>query len=302
VLACVLDECGFFRSDESANPDTEILTALRPSMAGVLGSVLLSISTPYSRRGELFKAYDRHFGQDESDVLVWQADTRAMNPCISERVVERAYEDDAIAAAAEYGASFRRDLEAFLTADAISGVTIPGRIELPYERDKRYSVFVDVSGGSQDSYTLGIAHRENGMAVLDVLRETQPPFSPEGVTADYAKLVKSYGCHSVLGDRYSGQWSVEQWQKYGVHYRHSSKSKSELYAELLPMVNSGKCELLDNRKLRAQLEGLERRVARSGKDSIDHAPGAHDDLCNVCAGALVNEAGKQHLTIGEFLI
>jgi hypothetical protein len=33
-----------------------------------------------------------------------------------------------------------------------------------------------------------------------------------------------------------------------------------------------------------QLCGLERRVARSGRDSIDHAPGAHDDVANCVAG------------------
>jgi hypothetical protein len=40
--------------------------------------------------------------------------------------------------------------------------------------------------------------------------------------------------------------------------------------------------------LRAQFVGLERRVGRTGKDSIDHAPGGHDDLANAAAGALVN--------------
>jgi hypothetical protein len=30
--------------------------------------------------------------------------------------------------------------------------------------------------------------------------------------------------------------------------------------------------------------GLERRTARGGRDSIDHAPGAHDDLANAVAG------------------
>jgi hypothetical protein len=30
--------------------------------------------------------------------------------------------------------------------------------------------------------------------------------------------------------------------------------------------------------------GLERRTARSGKDSIDHGPGGHDDVANVVAG------------------
>lgn len=67
--------------------------------------------------------------------------------------------------------------------------------------------------------------------------------------------------------------------------------KSELYRFLLPMINAGRAELLDHSVLRAQLLGLERRVARSGRDSIDHAPGGHDDAANVAAGALVLAAG-----------
>ena len=32
---------------------------------------------------------------------------------------------------------------------------------------------------------------------------------------------------------------------------------------------------------------LERRTSRAGKDSVDHGPGAHDDLANAAAGTLV---------------
>jgi hypothetical protein len=54
------------------------------------------------------------------------------------------------------------------------------------------------------------------------------------------------------------------------------------------MINSGRVELLDDARMLAQLVGLERRVTRgAGKDIIDHAPGAHDDLINCAAGALV---------------
>jgi hypothetical protein len=45
---------------------------------------------------------------------------------------------------------------------------------------------------------------------------------------------------------------------------------------------------LDVPRLHAQLVGLERRTARGGRDSIDHAPGAHDDLANAAAGALAS--------------
>ena len=43
-------------------------------------------------------------------------------------------------------------------------------------------------------------------------------------------------------------------------------------------------DLLDDPRLVAQIVGLERRTARGGRDSIDHAPGAHDDVANAVAG------------------
>jgi hypothetical protein len=57
-----------------------------------------------------------------------------------------------------------------------------------------------------------------------------------------------------------------------------------LYGALLPLLNSGRIDLLDNQRLMMQLVNLERRTARSSKDSIDHPPGQHDDLANVVAG------------------
>jgi hypothetical protein len=46
-------------------------------------------------------------------------------------------------------------------------------------------------------------------------------------------------------------------------------------------------ELLDLPRLTTQLCSLERRTARGGRDTIDHAPGAHDDIVNAAAGAIV---------------
>ena len=74
-------------------------------------------------------------------------------------------------------------------------------------------------------------------------------------------------------------------------YEVCQPSKSDLYRELLPALNSRRVELLDQPRLLAQLEGLERRTSRSGKDAIDHAPGGHDDLINAAAGALVSVLG-----------
>jgi hypothetical protein len=92
----------------------------------------------------------------------------------------------------------------------------------------------------------------------------------------------------VVGDRYGGEFPREQFRKHGVSYEPSPKFKNDLYRDLLPLLNSRKIELLDHPRLVNQLVGLERRTARGGKDSIDHAQGAHDDLANAAAGALVS--------------
>jgi hypothetical protein len=122
---------------------------------------------------------------------------------------------------------------------------------------------------------------------LDLLRETKPPFSPEQVVTDYAALLRSYRIDEVTGDRYAGEWVREQFTKHGLTYTPSDRTKSELYRDLLPMLNSGTVDLLDHPRLLAQLSALERRTARGGRDAIDHAPGQHDDVANAAAGALV---------------
>ncbi len=85
--------------------------------------------------------------------------------------------------------------------------------------------------------------------------------------------------------------------KQGVVYEPSDKVKSEIYLTCLPLLNSGLVDLLDDKRLIAQLCGLERRTARGGRDSIDHAPGAHDDVANSCCGALVRAMAKAPMRI-----
>lgn len=287
IVGAVADEIAFWRAEDSANPDAEILTALRPAMATVPGALLLAISSPYARRGALWAAHRDHYGRDSDPVLVWQAETRAMNPTADPGVIAAAYAADEAAASAEYGAQFRRDVERLVAREAVEAVVVPGRRELPPVPGTDYVGFVDPSGGSADAMTLAVAHLTDGRAVLDLVRERRPPFSPEAVTAEFAAVLKSYGIGSVAGDRYAGEWPRERFREHGVAYEPAEAPKSDLYRDLLPLVNSGMVELLNAPRLVAQLVGLERRTARGGRDSIDHGPGGHDDVVNAAAGALV---------------
>ena len=76
-------------------------------------------------------------------------------------------------------------------------------------------------------------------------------------------------------------------------YDVSEKSKSDLYQALLPLVTSGKAELLNHARLRRQALALERTTSRAGRDSISHPPGGHDDIVNAAAGALVLATPKR---------
>lgn len=285
VACAILDECAFWLN-EGANPDREILKAIRPSLATLDGK-LIALSSPYARRGILWEAYRMHYGQESRRILVAKAPTELMNPVIPQEIIKEAYEDDPVSAAAEYGAEFRTDVETFISREVIERCTVPDRLELPHTPDHSYFAFVDPSGGSADAFTLAIAHKEDETIVIDAIRSTRPPFSPESVTADYCQLLKTYKLREVTGDNYAGQWPKEQFSKYGVDYRRSENTTNDIYREALPLLNGGRIELPDNRQLANELLQLERRTSRNGRDTISHPPGGHDDLANAVLGVAV---------------
>jgi hypothetical protein len=293
-VAVIATEAAFWQTDEgSGNPDSEILNAVRPSLATTHGPLII-ITSPYARKGEVWDIYRRHYGpQGDPLILVAQGASRDFNPTLSESVVQRALERDYAAGSAEYLAQFRTDIESFVAREVVEAAVVSGRHELPPVSGTSYTAFCDPSGGSGDSFTLGIAHGgRDGRGVLDLVREVRPPFSPEHTVETFAAVLKSYGVLRIGGDRYAGEWPREQFRKHGITYEPSEKPKSDLYRELLPLLNSGRVELLDHPRLVAQLCGLERRTARGGRDSIDHSPGSRDDVANAIAGVLVLVSGE----------
>ena len=252
------------------------------------------ISSPYAQRGAVWDTYSRHYGPDgDPMILVAQGSSRDFNPSLPQEIIDRAMEADPAAASAEYLGIFRTDVERFITREAVQKCVSLSVHERAPVRAHSYTAFVDPSGGSSDSMTLAIAHKEGETEILDAVRERKPPFSPEAVVEEFVSLIRSYRCSKVTGDRYGSEWVREQFQKRGVYYEPAEKPKSQIYGDLLPLINSGAVDLLDHDQLVSQLMMLERRTSRGGRDSIDHAPGGHDDLANAVAGALVTAFKEQ---------
>jgi hypothetical protein len=103
----IADEAAFWLADESANPDVEILNAVRPGLATTNGPLII-ISSPYARRGAVWDTWRRHYGvAGDPLILVAQGASQTFNPTLPESVVDRALERDAASASAEYLAQFR---------------------------------------------------------------------------------------------------------------------------------------------------------------------------------------------------
>lgn len=303
AIAGLCDEIAHWAPDaESANPDVEILRALRPSMATIPGSFLLCASSRYARKGVLWEAYRDHYAK-ENGPLVWSANTVTMHPSVDREFLAQEEERDPVAFQSEYGLEWRSGLADFIQRERVEALVVKGRYELPYAPGLRYHAVVDASGGSgEDSMTLAIAHRDprTGLGVLDALRERQPnpSFDPEHVVeSDHVPLLKTYRIQVVTGDRYAANWCSSQYRKRGISYHESELTASDYYREALPLLNGGKVELLDDKKFLGQVCGLERTVSRLGKDTISHPPRQHDDLANVGLAALVLAAGSRGATI-----
>ena len=247
-----------------------------PVESFTIPAMLLCASSPPARKGALWSAYSKHFGKDNDEVLVWQASTRDMNASVRQSYIDMHVAEDPSRASAEYMAQFRTDIESFMNREAVEACIAYDVRERAPMQAVRYYAFVDPSGGSADSMTLAVGHREDDIVVVDALRERRPPFSPEDVVSEFAELLKSYRVSKITGDRYAGEWPRERFREHGIVYEPAQKPKSDLYRDLLPAINSRKLDLLDDARLLTQLVSLERRTARGGRDSIDHAPGAHD--------------------------
>jgi hypothetical protein len=191
TLAAVLaDELAFWRSDDSASPDVEVLNAVRPGMITIPNAMLLCASSPYARRGALWDTFQKYHGVEDSEILVWQAATRVMNPTVSERSSPTSWKritPTPLRNISRYLEPTVRHSSAFRIVRACIE---PGTYERAPESRHAYFAFVDPSGGSGDSFTLTIGHTESDLVVIDCLREHRAPFSPENVVAELCETLK----------------------------------------------------------------------------------------------------------------
>jgi hypothetical protein len=299
VILC--DEIAFWKNKETgANPDKSVLASLRPTQATIKDdSLLLCLSSPYSRSGVLYEAHSKYFGKDDKNTLVVQAPSIRLNPTLDQEWIDEQLENDYEQNKAEYLAIFRDDVSSFLPAEVIENAIIWGRKNLPPQKDVRYYAFADSSSGSkvgESSFALCISHLSKEKIIVDFTIEKIPPFKPKSVVAEMCTYLKNYGIKQVTGDKWALGFVSAEFEANGIRYINCKLSTSEIYLEFAPALIQGQVELPDNQKLIAQLRGLERRIGYQ-KDSVAHA--GRDDIANAVAGVVTQLIGYPDAPLTE---
>jgi hypothetical protein len=287
LLLAVLDEASFLQDETSSTPDIEAQRALLPGLA-TTGGMLVILSSPYAKRGLLYQLHRDYFGKDSSEVLVVAGPSILFNPLLDVGMIEAARSADPLAALSEWDGEFRTDVNSFLddaTLDAAVDRSRP--LELSPRAGFNYVAFTDSSAGRHDAFTICVAHVENGRVIADAIQGRKPPFDPASVATDFAILAREFGCRTIVGDAFSGDWVANAFRSAGVEYQRAEKTRSEIYLECLPLFSRGLVNIPDHPQLLRELRLLERRTTRLGRDLVDHGSGGSDDYANALCGALV---------------
>jgi hypothetical protein len=284
-VAVLADEAAFWVTDTaSANADTEILNAVRPSLA-TTGGPLLILSSPFARKGEVWDLYDKHYGEKgDSGILVVHGTSLDFNKSLPKAVVERALQRNPVTARAEYLAEFRSDLEGYVSLDTLRACT-GNMAEWAPVTGTSYIAAVDIASGSgEDSLAMAIAHYDDtsDKIIVDFVHEWPPSFSPKAVLGEVAERCYRYGVTELIGDRYAFAFAREILRDMHLSFRVSDKTTSICFSELLPMLNAHEVMLPQHQVLLAQIGALERKPSSRGKEFIGHPPRGHDD----CAAAV----------------
>ena len=130
-----------------------------------------------------------------------------------------------------------------------------------------------------------VAHRENGIGVLDVLREARAPFKPSVVVEEFAAILRDYGITTVYGDNYAKEWPIEAFALHGIKYVRYDKFKNEIYLTALPLINSRQVRLLDITRYDQSRRSTSSATPRAADATRSRTPIARMTICRTLRSA-----------------
>jgi len=181
--------------------------------------------------------------------------------------------------------------------DMILKCVVIGRERLAWQEGIRYFAAVDMSGGSSDDAVLVIFHIDGKTVVIDHISKQigEPPFSPRSAVSQFCMRLREWHISKVYDDAYGGQTFRGDFETMQVEYEVRTRSASDLYERLEPLLNQREIELLDHPTLIEQMVGLVWKGQR-----ITHESNSHDDFAT--AVALAAAVAREQMTDGDFVV
>ncbi len=305
----IIDEAAWLRNSEGVSQDRELMRALDPTLAmggpmvggRRLHGRLVLLSSPAGQSGMFYDTFERHWGRDDSEVLVVQATAMEMNSLLGPDYMARMREDDPEGYAAEALGQFRGGMSALLDPVAVRASVQKGRVDLPPAEGAAYAAHMDASSGRNDHYVVSVGHRDGDRIVVDVVRawKAGANFSTRRAAAEAAELLRPYGVREVTGDGYAIGFVIDDFRHEGIEFKQIEKpgtkpdtkvsvNTSELMLDLVNPLHSGIVLLPDSPELVAELIALERRRSSVAgvRDRVVVPPGRHKDAATAVSGVV----------------
>ena len=290
VVACICDEIGFWWTEDGyANPDVEVLRAVRPSMATFPNAKLVLASSPFAMNGVLWDMWrDR---KKDKEVLVWHAPTALMNPAVPASFLKGEKKRDPENYRREYEAEFAEALSAFLPAQSIDACVVSGRTRLEPQECTDYVGAIDAAFKG-DRFTFAVGHRDRSrdVVVIDHLNgwkgTSKEPLRLGAVIPQIKQVAQEFQIERIYGDQFAAEPIRHAFREAELDFREipfTLQSKADLYSMLRSLIVDERIELLDHKESLRELRGLEIELLPGGNARIGHGRRGNDDYADAIA-------------------
>lgn len=302
AIAIIADEIAKWRDEDTgANPATEVLAALRPTMATQRNARIFLSSSPLGTEDAHATAFA--LGTTEFQIAA-HAESWVANPTVTEADTH-ALEPDPRIWAREYAAVPQAGVLGAFDPDDVARAFVPRQMDSVVMG--RPVLILDVSSGKKDAWTWGVVRwlmPSSGVPILkfDLISGKYGAFWKElnavDLVAQLANLAKSLGCATVHGDQREEFMVTGEFQKQGVaFFAHpwTASSKPLAVEVVRRWMREGALWLPEHDGMRKELLNFEERITPSGAFTFGARGSGHDDHVALLISAAMVHEERQYL-------
>lgn len=286
-------------ADTGANPATEVLASLRPTMKTQKNARMVLSSSPM---GILDAHADAFAVGNDNAQRVCYAPTWVANPTITEAETH-AEEPDELLWRREYAAIPLEDFETSVLTTAILDLCQRAAGDLPPEHGWSYIATTDPAtrgnGWTLIVRTTDMVGRRIIVLSFEWRGTPSKPLDPEDVFREMAVKLRPYGVKHVHQDMHSFDANASIARRHEltlIPFTATNIQKTEMYDTVRTLMVDGKVETPPDKMVRADLLGVRKRLTAGGYTIIlAEQNGRHSDFAPSVAMALTMHCAQPKL-------